>query len=156
MSFAAVLVVAVEASAFVAPMGWTRWQIDATHTTIVPRIRTVEAWMPYARTPAHDALYYAAGDGSGVTLDVFVAETKAALPRDAVVSTDKPVVLCDGQKGRYIAFATPTLIVEEIVAVGGDVSAAARYERAAGTLENADARRSIDALCPQAEAPPSE
>lgn len=151
----AILVAAVQTAAFVAPLGWTREPVDAAHATIVPRIRTVEAWVPYAPTPAKDVLYYAAGDGSGVTLDEFVAETRAALPT-GIAAGDKPLTLCDGLEGRYIAFSIGAIAVEETIAVGGGVAAAARYERAVGSPENPDARRSIESLCPQAEAPASD
>ncbi|HEY8322209.1 MAG TPA: hypothetical protein VIG46_10530 [Candidatus Baltobacteraceae bacterium] len=149
------LALAAEAAAFSAPAGWVRADVDATHGAIAPHVRTVEAWVPEKRSSAKDELYYAVGDG-GIALAAFVAEIKAALPAGAVVSEDKAVTLCDGQAGRYLAFATPTLAVEEIVAVTGDIAAAARYERTAGSGEDPRARASVDGLCPQAETPPSD
>jgi len=144
-----------ETSAFSAPVGWVRADIDAAHGAIAPHVRTIEAWVPYKGSNAKDELYYAVGDG-GISLDAFAAEVKAALPVGAVVSEDKAVTLCDGQAGRSIAFTTSTLVVEETIAIAGDIAAAARYERTAGSGEDPQARASVQGLCPQAETPPSD
>ena len=149
-----ILALAAGAVAFSAPAGWLRADIDAAHGAIAPHVRTVEAWVPEKRSAAKDELYYAVGDG--IALDALLAEIKTGLPADAVVGEDKAVTLCDGQAGRYIAFATPALAVEETIAVAGDVAAVARYERAAGSGEDPQARASVDGLCPQAETPPSD
>jgi hypothetical protein len=146
---------AAEALAFSAPAGWVRTDIDATHRAIAPHVRTVEAWAPDEPGKSKDVLYYAVGDG-GIALDAYTAETKATLPAGAAVSEDKALTLCDGQAGRYIAFSTPTLAVEEVIAVAGDFAAAARYERTAGSGEDPQARASVQGLCPQAETPPSD
>lgn len=146
---------AVEAAAFSAPGGWVRADIDGAHGAIAPHVRTIEAWAPEQPTKAKDELYYAVGDG-GISLDTFAREVKAELPPGAVVGEDKAVVLCDGQAGRYLAFATAALAVEETIAVAGGVAAVARYERAAGSGEDPRARSSVDGLCPQAETPPSD
>jgi len=152
---ALLLAVTTEASAFSAPAGWVRAEIDAAHAAIAPQVRTIEAWVPDDPAKAKDELYYAVGDG-GISLDAFAAEVKAALPTGAVVGEDKAVTLCDGQAGRYLAFTTPTLAVDETIAVAGDFAAVARYERTAGSGEDPQARSSLLALCPQAETPPSD
>jgi hypothetical protein len=150
-----ILAFATEASAFSAPTGWVRADIDAAHGAIAPHVRTIEAWVPDKTSKAKDELYYAVGDG-GISLDAFAAEIKASLPVGAVVSDDKTVTLCDGQAGRYLAFATPALIVEETIAIAGNIAAVSRYERTAGSGEDPQARSSIQGLCPQAETPPSD
>lgn len=152
---ALLLALATEASAFSAPAGWVRAEIDAAHNAVAPHVRTIEAWVPDDPSKAKDELYYAVGDG-GISLDAFDAEVKAALPTGAVVGEDKAVTLCDGQAGRYLAFTTPTLAVDETIAVAGDFAAVARYERTAGSGEDPQARSSVLALCPQAETPPSD
>lgn len=143
-------------SAFAPPSGWVRAAVDAAHASIAPRVRTVEAWIPSKATSAVRALYYAVGDDDGTTLDAYVADVKAALPIDASVTEKQSLALCDGQRGWFVAFQTPKLAVEETLAVGGVVVAVARYERLAGSPESSDARTSVQSICPQAEAPPSD
>lgn len=152
---ALLLAVTTETSAFSAPTGWVRAEIGAAHGAIAPHVRTVEAWVPGDPSKAKDELYYAVGDG-GISLDAFAADVKAALPAGASVTDDKPIALCGGQPGRYLAFTTATLTVEETVAVAGDIAAVARYERTAASGENPQAHSSIESLCPQAETPPSD
>jgi len=146
---------AVETAAFSAPGGWVRADIDAAHGAIAPHVRTIEAWVPDPQSKAKDELFYAVGDG-GMSLDTFAGEVKAALPAGTVVNEDKAATLCEGRAGRYLAFTTPALTVEETIAVSGDIAAVARYERTAGSGEDPHARSSIDGLCPQAETPPSD
>lgn len=154
-SLALLFALAAETSAFSAPAGWVRAGIDAAHGAIAPRVRTIEAWVPNDRSKAKDELYYAVGDG-GISLDAFAVEVKAELPSGAVVTEDKAITLCDGQAGRYLTFTTPTLAIEETIAIAGDIAAAARYERSAGSGANPQARASVQGLCPQAETPPSD
>jgi len=149
------LALASEASAFSAPTGWVRAEIDAAHGAIAPHVRTIEAWVPNEPSKAKDELYYAVGDG-GISLAAFAAQVKAALPAGAVVSDDTALTLCDGQAGRYLAFTTPTLAVDETIVIAGDIAAVARYERTVGSGEDPQARASVQALCPQAETPPSD
>jgi len=155
LALALLLASVTETSAFSAPVGWVRADIDAAHGAIAPHVRTIEAWVPYKGSNAKDELYYAVGDG-GISLATFVAEVKAALPVGASVTDDKAVTLCDGQPGRYLAFSTATLAVEQTIAVAGDIAAVARYELTAGSGEDPRARSSVESLCPQAETPPSE
>jgi hypothetical protein len=152
---ALLLAVTTETSAFSAPAGWVRAEIDATHVAIAPHVRSIEAWVPNDPSKAKDELYYAVGDG-GISLDAFAADVRAALPAGAVVTDDKAVTLCAGQTGRYLAFTTPALVVEETIAIAGDIAAVARYERTASSGEDPQARASVQALCPQAETPPSD
>ncbi len=147
---------APEPSAFAPPSGWVRTVVDAGHASIAPRVRTVEAWVPSKATPAAPALYYAVGDGDGTTLDAYVDVVKAALPADASITEEKSLALCDSQTGHFIAFQTPKLSIEETIAIGGTFAAVARYERGAGLPESSEARASVQSICPQAEAPPSD
>lgn len=145
-----------EPSAFAPPSGWVRTTVDAAHAGIAPRVRTVEAWIPSTTSPAAHTLFYAVGDGVGTTLDAYIAVVKAALPADASITEEKSLALCDGQSGHFVAFQTPKLAIEETIAIGGSFAAVARYERTAGSAESPDARTSVQSICPQAEAPPSD
>lgn len=147
---------APDPSAFAPPPGWVRAAVDATHSGLAPRVRTIEAWIPSKPSTAAAALFYAIGDGENETLDAYVAVVKAALPVGASISEEKSVALCGGQTGHFIVFQTPKLEIEETIAVGGTFAAVARYERVAGSTESSDARTSIQTMCPEAEVPPAD
>jgi len=146
---------ALDATAFAAPAGWVRAQVDAAHASIAPGLRTIERWVPAKPAPeeARTALFYAVGDG-GIALDAYVARVKIALPAGTTFADDRALALCNGQPGRFLAFALGDVDVEETIASADVIAAAARYERAKGTPEDPGARKAIETLCPQGETSP--